>query len=138
MSKTLGNILVVLVVFIAFSVEGLSPAPPVDRRPFVLVVYADWCPSCQRLKPTLALINDRYRGKIQFVRFDITSEQTAERSKEQAEKLGFGDFYEKNHDRTSLVIILDSSHREVFRTVNDYDPQHYETVLDQQLLAAHE
>jgi thiol-disulfide isomerase/thioredoxin len=137
MRRTLKNILA-LMAFIAFSVEGLSAAPPEDRRPFVLVVYADWCPSCQRLKPTLALLNDRYRGKIRFVRFDITSEQTAERSKEQAEKLGFGDFYERNHDRTSLVIILDSSHREVFRTVNDYDPQHYETVLDQQLLAAHE
>jgi thiol-disulfide isomerase/thioredoxin len=137
MRKTLKNILALAVV-IAFSAGGLSAAPAVDRRPFVLVVYADWCPSCQRLKPTLALLNDKYRGKIRFVRFDITSEQTAERSKEQAEKLGFGDFYEKNHDRTSLVIILDSAHREVFRTVNDYEPEHYETVLDQQLLAAHE
>jgi thiol-disulfide isomerase/thioredoxin len=137
MLKTLKNILV-LVAFIALSVEGLRAAPPEDRRPFLLVVYADWCPSCQRLKPTLALLNERYRGKIRFLRFDITSEQTAERSKEQAEKLGFGDLYEKNHDRTSVVIILDSSRREVFRTVNDYDPQHYETVLDQQLLAAHE
>jgi thiol-disulfide isomerase/thioredoxin len=137
MRKTLKHILA-LAAFIAFSVGGVSAAPPVDRRPFMLVVYADWCPSCQRLKPTLALLNDRYRGKIRFVRFDITSEQTAERSKDQAEKLGFADFYEKNHDRTSVVIILDSSRREVFRTVNDYDPKHYETVLDQQLLAAHE
>jgi thiol-disulfide isomerase/thioredoxin len=137
MRKALKNILALAVV-IAFSVGGLSATPPVDRRPIVLVVYADWCPSCQRLKPTLALLNEKYRGKIRFVRFDITSEQTAERSKEQAEKLGFGDFYEKNHDRTSLVIILDSAHREVFRTVNDYEPEHYETVLDQQLLAAHE
>jgi thiol-disulfide isomerase/thioredoxin len=137
MRKTRKNILALAAV-IAFCVEGLGAAPPGDRRPFVLVVYADWCPSCQRLKPTLALINDRYHGKIQFVRFDITSEQTAARSKEQAEKLGFADFYEKNHDRTSLVIILDSSRREVFRTVNDYDPKHYEAVLDQQLLAAHE
>ena len=134
MRKTLKHILA-LVAFITFSVGGVSAAPPVDRRPFMLVVYADWCPSCQRLKPTLALLNDRYRGKIRFVRFDITSEQTAERSKEQAEKLGFADFYEKNYDRTSVVIILDSSRREVFRTVNDYDPKHYETVLDQQLAA---
>jgi thiol-disulfide isomerase/thioredoxin len=135
MRKTLKNILA-LTALLVLSVQGLAAAPPVDRRPIVLVVYADWCPSCQRLKPTLALINDKYRGKIRFVRFDITSEETAEKSKENAEKLGFGDFYEKNHDRTSVVIILDSSHREVFRTVNDYDPKHYETVLDQQLLAS--
>ena len=137
MPRALKNILV-LMAFVAFAVQGFRAALPEDQRPFVLVVYADWCPSCQRLKPTLALINDRYRGKIRFVRFDITTERTAERSKQEAEKLGFADFYEKNHDRTSLVIILDSSRREVFRTVNDYDPEHYETVLDQQLLAAHE
>ena len=127
-----------LLVLVVFCVQSFGAALPVDKRPFVLVVYADWCPSCQRLKPTLAAINEKYRDRIRFVRFDITTERTAERSKEQAEKLGLADFYEKNHDRTSLVIIMDSSRREVFRTVNDYDPGHYETVLDQQLLAAHE
>jgi hypothetical protein len=88
----------------------------------------------QQLKPILALINDKYHNRIRFLRFDITSEETSARAKEQAQKLGFADFFEKNHDRTSLVVILDSSGREVFRTINDYDPQHYEAVLDQQLL----
>ena len=58
MRKTLKHILA-LVAFITFSVGGVSAAPPVDRRPFMLVVYADWCPSCQRLKPTLALLISR-------------------------------------------------------------------------------
>jgi histidinol dehydrogenase len=71
------------------------------------------------------------------VRFDITSEETAAKSKQQAEKLGLADFYDKNHERTSTVIILNSSRREVFRTVNDYAVEHYEAVLDQQLSGAH-
>ena len=137
MPKALKNTLLLLA-FLAFSAQGFAAPGPVDRRPFLLVVYADWCPSCQRLKPTLAAINEKYRDRIRFVRFDITTERTAERSKEQAEKLGLADFYEKNHDRTSVVIILDASRREVFRTANDYEPEHYKTVLDQQLLAVHE
>jgi thiol-disulfide isomerase/thioredoxin len=127
-----------LLTFLALCAQGFAAAEPVDRRPFLLVVYADWCPSCQRLKPTLALLNEKYQGKIRFVRFDITSEESAAKSKERAEKLGLGDFFERNHEQTSLVIVLDSSSHDVFRTVNDYDPQHYETVLDQQLLPPHE
>jgi thiol-disulfide isomerase/thioredoxin len=107
-----------------------SSAAPVEKKPTVLVMYADWCPSCQQLKPVLALINEKYRNRIRFVRFDITSEETSAKSKEQAAKLGFADFFEKNQDRTSLVAILDPSGREVFRTINDYEPEHYETILD--------
>jgi thiol-disulfide isomerase/thioredoxin len=111
-------------------VARLSLAAPPEKKPTVLVMYADWCPSCQQLKPVLALINEKYRNKIRFVRFDITSEETGAKSKEQAEKLGFADFFEKNKERTSLVSILDPSGREVFRTINDYEPEHYETILD--------
>jgi thiol-disulfide isomerase/thioredoxin len=111
-------------------VARLSLAAPPEKKPTVLVMYADWCPSCQQLKPVLALINEKYRNKIRFVRFDITSEETSAKSKEQAEKLGFADFFEKNKERTSLVSILDPSGREVFRTINDYEPEHYETILD--------
>jgi thiol-disulfide isomerase/thioredoxin len=136
MRTTLRSILAFLAL-LAFVGQGVVAAPPADRRPYMLVVYADWCPSCQQLKPTLALLNDRYKGRIRFVRFDITSEATEAKSQEQAVKMGLGDFYEKNHDRTAVVIILDPSRHEVFRTINDYVPEHYEAVLNQQLSAAH-
>jgi thiol-disulfide isomerase/thioredoxin len=135
MTKTLIHTLALLAL-VFLTARTFQAAPPADKRPYVLVVYADWCPSCQNLKPTLALINEKYNGKIRFVRFDITTERTAAKSQELAAKLGLADFYEKNHDRTSVVIILDSSRHEVFRTANDYDPQHYETVLDREVLAA--
>jgi thiol-disulfide isomerase/thioredoxin len=122
--------LLLLVTLAVFGYTRLSSAAPAEKKPTVLVMYADWCPSCQQLKPVLALINEKYRNKIRFVRFDITSEETSAKSKEQAEKLGFADFFEKNKERTSLVSILDPSGREVFRTINDYEPEHYETILD--------
>ena len=137
MLTALRNALAMQVV-LALTLTSAFAAPPADPRPYVLVVYADWCPSCQQLKPALALINEKYRDKIHFVRFDITTEATAAKSKQLAAKLGLADFYEKNHERTSVVIILNSSRREVFRTVNDYAVEHYETVLNQQLSASHE
>jgi len=127
-----------MALMLALTIPATLGAPAADTRPYVLVVYADWCPYCQQLKPALARINERYRDRIHFVRFDITTEETAAKSKQQAEKLGLGDFYAKNHERTAVVIILNSSRREVFRTVNDYAVEHYEAVLDQQLPTPHE
>ncbi|HLZ00014.1 MAG TPA: thioredoxin domain-containing protein [Candidatus Angelobacter sp.] len=105
----------------------------VENKPLVAVIYADWCPLCQKLKPTLVLINDRYQGKIRFVLFDVTSEETMEKSRQQARSLGVEQFFDKNKETTSLVIIQDPSGREVFRAFHDYDFQHYAAVLDQQI-----
>ena len=124
-----------LLLLSAFSTQTGYAGPVADKRPYVLVVYADWCPSCQQLKPTLAFLNEKYNGRIRFLRFDITSERSADRSKELASKMGLADFYERNYERTSVVIILDSSRHEVFRTVNDFAPDHYVAALDQQLSA---
>jgi thiol-disulfide isomerase/thioredoxin len=110
-----------------------AAAIPLEKRPFVLVVYADWCPYCQDLKPVLALLNDKYRGRIRFVRYDITSDETSAKSKEMAAKLGLTKFFDGNEEKTSLVMILDSSRHEVFRATSDDDAKHYEAVLDQQL-----
>ncbi len=112
---------------------GGSPTP--ENKPRVVVVYADWCPLCQKLKPALALINEKYAGKIRFVRLDVTDEKTTAASMEQAKSLGLQEFFQKNRERTSLVVIQDASGHEVFRAVHDYEFQHYATVLDQQLRA---
>jgi thiol-disulfide isomerase/thioredoxin len=116
--------------------EGFA-APPGEKKPMVLVVYADWCPLCQKLKPVLALINDKYKGQIQFVRMDVTTPASAERSRREARSLGLEPFFEKNQETTSLVVIRDSAGHEVFRAVHDYDFQHYSSVLDQQLHGTH-
>ncbi len=135
MQRHVRNIILLLASAV-FSVLAFSGSPSTENKPLVVVVYADWCPLCQKLKPALALINEKYAGKIRFVRLDVTSEETTAKSKQQAQSLGLEQFFEKNHERTSLVVIQDPSGHEVFRAVHDYDFKHYATVLDQQLRAA--
>lgn len=108
------------------------------QKPLVLVVYADWCPMCQKLKPALAFMNEKYKGRIRFVRFDVTSEATEARSRREARSLGLEPFFEKYHETTSLVVIQDSAGHEIFRAYHDYDFQHYASVLDRQLGPARE
>lgn len=126
---------VLLVMLVLSSLSGLYGSPTTETKPLVVVVYADWCPLCQKLKPALALINEKYAGKIRFVRLDVTSEETAAKSMQQAKSLGLERFFEKNREKTSLVVIQDAAGHEVFRAMHDYDFQHYANVLDQQLRA---
>ena len=104
-----------------------------EKKPLVAVIYADWCPLCQKLKPVLVLINDKYQGKIRFALFDVTSQETMEKSRQQARSLGLEQLFDKNRETTSLVIIQDPSGGEVFRAYHDYDFQHYAAVLDRQI-----
>ena len=109
-----------------------------ETKPLVAVIYAEWCPMCQQLKPALALINERYNGKIRFLRLDMTSEQTAAEAKQKAYNAGLKSFFNENKEKTSLVIIQDASGHEIFRAYHDYDFEHYAKVLDQQLRPAKE
>ena len=120
---------VTVVVFWQFS--GVPQTP--KAKPLVAVIYADRCPLCQKLKPVLARINERYHGKIRFVRLDVTSEKTAAEAKLEAHNAGLESFFDENKERTSLVIIQDTSGHEIFKAYHDYDFQHYTQVLDQQL-----
>jgi thiol-disulfide isomerase/thioredoxin len=125
-----------LVAATIFSASSFCGSLPTENKPLVVVVYADWCPLCQKLKPVLARINEKYSGKIHFVRLDVTSKETTAKSRLQAQSLGLEQFFEQSRDKTSLVVIQDPAGHEVFRAVHDYDFQHYATVLDQQLRAA--
>lgn len=128
--------------FVLIALLAVLPAPhlngmqPVhDKKPLVVVVYADWCPYCQKLKPALALINERYKGKVNFVRLDVTSQASTVASRLEAARLGLSSFFDQYQGSTSLVMIQDPAGHEVFRAVHDYNFQHYATVLDQQLSA---
>jgi len=119
---------------IAFAVVATTGgAQETDKKPMVLVVYADWCPYCQNLKPVLVLLNERYRGRIRYEVLDVTSEATTAKARERARSLGLEKFFDQNYVTTSLVVIRDPAGREVFRAVHDYDFHHYEAVLEKQV-----
>lgn len=131
MSARLKILLLVIIALFCASTPGGTQDQ--EKKPLVLVVYADWCPYCQNLKPVLALMNERYRGNIRYVVLDITSDATTAKAREQARNLGLEKFFEQNYVKTSLVVIKDPAGREVFRAIHDYDFHHYESVLEQQL-----
>ena len=131
MQRTVRTICLFLAIVLPVAMAG--NAQESAKKPLVVVVYADWCPYCQNLKPALALMNERYRGRIHYVVLDVTSEATTAQAREQARNLGLEKFFDQNYVTTSLVVIKDPAGHEVFRAVHDYDFHHYESALEQQL-----
>src|SRR5215467_6065651 len=134
MRTLVGKFMCLVTVIVFWQSSALAQTRKAE--PLVAVVYAEWCPMCQKLKPVLARINERYNGKIRFVRLDMTSEITAAQAKLEAHDAGLGSFFSQNKEKTSLVIIQDSSGKEIFRAYHDYEFEHYATVLDQELRTA--
>ncbi len=75
-------------------------------KPVVVNIYASWCPSCQRVEPTLSQLKQDYSGKANFVQFDVSDRGSSQASMNRAKQLGLSDFYQRNKSQTSLVAIV--------------------------------
>jgi len=54
----------------------------------VVVVRADWCPTCRRIEPTVTALQREYAGRVSFLVLDVTDDATSARSTVAAEQAG--------------------------------------------------
>ena len=127
--------LLLVFTFLLVPNRGSAQKEKENDKPLLVVVYADWCPYCQKLKPVLALLHERYKNRIHFVHLDVTSQATTAASRQEAGRFGLSSFLDQYQYQTSLVVIQNSARHEIFRAVHDYDFGHYAAVLDEQLKA---
>jgi thiol-disulfide isomerase/thioredoxin len=128
--RLLGTIFLLLL-----STSLTSPAQNKQLKPTIAVIYADWCPYCQALKPTLAAINEKYHSRVNFVRLDVTNETTTASTLAIAKEKGFSEFFLANKEMTSMVVVFDGNGKEIFRTAHNFKRQDYEDALDRALSA---
>jgi len=86
MKKTTLPLLSGLLAVLSFTALGPAPAQVQTPQPaparnaqaapvlYVYDFYAYWCHNCTVLKPTLAMLENKYRGKVQFIRVDIDAD----------------------------------------------------------------
>lgn len=74
--------------------------------PVVAVIRADWCSYCKKLEPIMMGLMKEYEGKLKFVVFDITNEETIAKSMELAKTEGLEDFFKDNKDKSAFVAIV--------------------------------
>jgi thiol-disulfide isomerase/thioredoxin len=96
----------------------------------VAIIRADWCSACQKLEPTLSELKEQYKGRINFVVLDVTTDESTRAAAATARKHGLAKFFAANKKKTSTVVVLDSKHKILFKTDHNDDREAYVKAFD--------
>lgn len=106
-----------LITTLAFSILASLPAHAMEQTEstsmdqkaptaYVVKVHADWCGTCRALEPRIEALKQEFKGKdVEFVTFDLTSDETKEASKKLADSKGLADVFRKN-GKTGTVLVF--------------------------------
>ena len=122
MKKLLSVITVLIFATVGFTSlnaqEVTKNTPKKDTKLYAVKFHADWCGSCQKLTAPLKELKSDLEGKaVEFFVFDFTSDETKEKSRELAEKLGIKDLYDKNQ-KTGFALIVDAKSKKKLSTIS--------------------
>ena len=103
--------------------------------PLVVVVRADWCPTCRRIEPTVAALEKEYAGRVTFLVLDVTDDATSARSSVAAEQAGVGAFYRENN-ATGIVAVFSRGRSQVAKLSGEANVARYREPLSAALSAS--
>lgn len=76
----------------------------------IVKFYADWCGSCKVMQPELDKFLENTKDKSTlYVHFDLTDEQTRQKSAYLAHSLGLEDIYKEHASKTGFALLVDSA-----------------------------
>jgi thioredoxin 1 len=96
-------------------------------RPVLVDFYKGACPTCVTVEPMLNQLADEYRGKVNFMRFELMKpyfEVTSEKIRQQ---------YKIQYFPTQILFIRGQAR---YRWVLDYNLDDYRSILDQAVVLA--
>ncbi|MGH9769464.1 MAG: thioredoxin family protein [Blastocatellia bacterium] len=124
-----------LFAFLALMALIIVPAMA-KTKPTVAVIKAEWCSACQKLEPMMKELMKEYGGKVEFVALDVTSDEKVAESRATAKKLGLGDFFEENKEKTSTVAVFVKGGKPQFVTMANFDRNAYVKAFDEAIAQA--
>jgi thiol-disulfide isomerase/thioredoxin len=110
---------------------GASLAQELQGKPVVVDIFAEWCPACKNVAPTLSQLKQEYAGKVHFVVLDITDRSKTLEAETRAQQLGLSDFLATNKSQTGTLTIIDPATGNILaQHRNNPNIADYQTVLD--------
>lgn len=101
-----------------------------DAKPTVVIVRADWCPACHKVKPILDELKAQYGERLNFVVLNVTNDEMSKEAAMTANQLGLAKFFEANKKKTSTVAIFDAHQKSLFKTDHNYSRDAYVKAFD--------
>jgi thiol-disulfide isomerase/thioredoxin len=85
-------------------------------KPFVVKLHAQWCAVCMITTSVWSQIEKEYSRRVNFLVLDFTDEQTTDRSRVEAERVGLGRIFEEAGS-TGVVLVVDGRTKEVTASI---------------------
>ena len=83
------------------------PAGQPDAKPYVVKLHAKWCYICVYTRDVWSRIEKEYSGRVNLVVLDFTDEESTKRSRAEAARLGFTEFFEEYAGVSGFIVVLD-------------------------------
>lgn len=109
--------------YLSTSASSADAAESDDEISVISVyMYADWCGSCQAIKPKMEEATRAFEGEpVLFTKMDMTDDFTAHQSKLMAYRLGLQELFDENQGRTGFVMLVDANTLEVLDRITAAD-----------------
>jgi thiol-disulfide isomerase/thioredoxin len=107
-----GFAVLAVLVTAAWAQAGEISAAADASAPFIVKIHADWCGTCTRMDATFDALETALGAQARIVVLDVTDRAAVARSREEAERLGIGEFFESNLSKTGTAAVLDGATRE--------------------------
>ena len=120
-------LIIAVVLVLAFGCDPNSPeqgAVEEDNAQhlYAILMYAQHCPSCNMLNPTVRAVQDEFEGEITFLRFDMSDEDTKNASKQLAAEHELEELYREHEDKTGyLIVVSEDGEEELRRLSGEYE-----------------
>lgn len=112
--------------------QAHAPGPP-----YVVKLHARWCPLCMTTRGVWSTIEQQYTGRVRFVVFDFTNDETTRASRDEARRIGLGTLFEEYVGETGTVLVVHGTSKAVIGDLHgDRDLTHYRTAIDRALQGA--
>ncbi|GET40405.1 thioredoxin domain-containing protein [Microseira wollei] len=117
---------------IAQAPRGNALAAELQGKPTIVKIYADWCSACQRLRPVTNSLQQQFKGKANFVVFDVTNRTTTQAAEARARQLGLSNFLAAHRAQTSTIAVINPSNGQIFRQFRyNFNQQQYVNAINQ-------
>lgn len=118
-------ILSILITAPAFA-QNSQPAP----RPMVVLVHAQGCKQCEKVKPSVDELEKEYKNRADFVELEVTDSKSTKQARKRAKELGVSFFLSFYEDNFPAVGIFDERRKCVKEMYGFNKKEDYKAALD--------
>ncbi len=110
--KTIMRIAILLVVVAGFNFTNVFGQQADAPKLYAVVFHADYCSACKAIGPTVMALKENLNDQeVEFVKIDLTSDESKSKSEKLAKNLGLSKIIESNKG-TGYVVLVDAKTKE--------------------------